>query len=58
LKALDSLNKYVPKHRIVIAREMTKQFEEFIEGHPIDIISYFEKDPVRTKGEFVVIVKP
>ena len=58
LKALDSLNKYVPKHRIVIAREMTKQFEEFIEGHPIDIISYFEKDPVHTKGEFVVIVKP
>jgi 16S rRNA (cytidine1402-2'-O)-methyltransferase len=58
LKTLDSLNKYVPKHKVVIAREMTKQFEEFIEGDAIELISCFEKDPVRLKGEFVVIVKP
>lgn len=58
LKTLDSLNKYVPKHKVVIAREMTKQFEEFIEGEAIELISCFEKDPVRLKGEFVVIVKP
>lgn len=58
LKTLDSLNKHAPKHKIVIAREMTKQFEEFIEGSAQDLISLFEKNPVHLKGEFVVIVKP
>jgi 16S rRNA (cytidine1402-2'-O)-methyltransferase len=58
LKTLESLNKHVPKHKIVIAREMTKQFEEFIEGSAQDLVSFFDKNPVHLKGEFVVIVKP
>ncbi len=58
LKTLESLNTYVPKFKVVLAREITKQFEEFISGEPNEILSYLNDNKVKQKGEFVVIVSP
>jgi 16S rRNA (cytidine1402-2'-O)-methyltransferase len=58
LKTLDSLIKYLPERNLVVAREITKQFEEFVKGTPSEILSYFEKNKEKQRGEFVVIVAP
>lgn len=58
LKTLISLNEYTPKHKIIIAREMTKKFEEFMEGQAKDLIQHLEENNYSQKGEFVVIVEP
>lgn len=58
LKTLDSLESHCSNRKIIIAKELTKQFERFIEGKPKDIINIFNEDKALMKGEFVVIVKP
>lgn len=58
LKTLASLIEYAPKFKVVIAREITKQFEEFVEGTPGEVLEYFMKNTDKQRGEFVVIVKP
>jgi len=40
---------------IVIGREMTKMFEEILRGDAEEIYEYFENNPSKLKGEFVVI---
>jgi 16S rRNA (cytidine1402-2'-O)-methyltransferase len=58
LKTLASLIKYTPKFKIVIGREITKQFEEFVTGTPEEVLQYFTKNDDKQRGEFVVIVEP
>ncbi len=58
LKTLSSLDSYIPNSTIVIAREITKQFEEFVRGRPNELLEYFIKNTTKQKGEFVVIVVP
>ncbi len=55
-KLLDELENEAPARKIVIARELTKKFEEFLRGSPSEL-----KDKLtgkKTKGEFVVIIPP
>jgi len=55
IKTLNSLNKHLSKDcKIVIARELTKIYEEFVSGTADELIKYFEDNPI--KGEFVVMV--
>jgi 16S rRNA (cytidine1402-2'-O)-methyltransferase len=55
-KILADLAAIMPERRIVLARELTKKFEEYLRGKPAELAAYFEK---RTpKGEFVVMVEP
>ncbi len=61
LKTLVSLAKHFEEaghvsRRLVIAREITKMFEEVISGTPQEILAYFEKNPDKMRGEFVVMV--
>lgn len=58
LKTLDSLSNYVPKFKVVLAREITKQFEEFISGEPNEVLTYLNNNKIKQRGEFVVIVSP
>jgi len=57
VKALESLQKFAPDKKVVIARELTKIYEEFVSGTAAELLAHFEihKDTVR--GEFVVLVK-
>jgi 16S rRNA (cytidine1402-2'-O)-methyltransferase len=58
LKTLTSLDKYSPECKVMIAREITKQFEEFIDGTASELLKYLNDNKVKQKGEFVVIVSP
>lgn len=54
IKSLESLKKFVPNRRIVIARELTKVYEEFLFGTADELL----KKKNDWKGEIVVIVSP
>jgi 16S rRNA (cytidine1402-2'-O)-methyltransferase len=59
LKSLESLEKFCGAERkIIVARELTKIFEEFVRGTVTEVRTHFEKNPDRVRGEFVVIVEP
>ena len=58
LKTLTSLIKHAPQFKIFIGREITKQFEEFVEGTPEEVLHYFTKNNDKQRGEFVVIAEP
>ncbi len=57
MKALESLNKAAPTRRVGLYRELTKMFEEALIGIPAELLSRLEAEPVKQKGEFVVIVE-
>lgn len=56
LKTLESLNKFCPNKKVCIAREITKIYEEFKTGSPVELLEYFTKNPIKQKGEFTVLV--
>lgn len=58
IKTLNSLIDHAPSFNIVIGRELTKQFEEFVFGTPNEVLEYFNINKDKQRGEFVVIVKP
>lgn len=56
-KALESLEKFCGSTRhLIVARELTKIYEEFARGTIAEIRAHFAKNPDRVRGEFVVIV--
>ena len=56
LKTLESLVKFCPNKKVCIARELTKIYEEFKIGTPVEVLEYFNKNPEKQRGEFIVIV--
>lgn len=58
LKTLSSLHTHSPNCKVMIAREITKQFEEFVQGKPEEVLNYFNNNTDKQRGEFVVIVAP
>lgn len=56
LKTLESLQKFCPNKKICLAREITKIYEEFKTGSPIELFEYLTKNPIKQKGEFTVLV--
>ncbi len=55
-KLLGELNEAFPESKVVLARELTKKFEEFLRGTPSELLTVFNKRSL--KGEFVVLVSP
>ncbi|PZM86609.1 16S rRNA (cytidine(1402)-2'-O)-methyltransferase [Candidatus Gracilibacteria bacterium] len=56
LKTLKEIGEYFGnEHKIVVARELTKKFEEFIRGDILEVLDYFEKNSGKVKGEFVIL---
>ncbi|MED7819166.1 MULTISPECIES: 16S rRNA (cytidine(1402)-2'-O)-methyltransferase [unclassified Francisella] len=53
---LADLDSVLPNVDIVVAKELTKQFETFVNGKPGQVIEFFKSYPEKLKGEFVVIV--
>lgn len=56
MKTLECLVEYIPDREIVIAREITKIFEEFKKGTAQEVLNYYTENPDKTKGEFVVMI--
>jgi 16S rRNA (cytidine1402-2'-O)-methyltransferase len=55
-KLLSELVQVFPEREVVLARELTKKFEEFLRGEPAELVALAQKRPL--KGEFVVCVGP
>jgi 16S rRNA (cytidine1402-2'-O)-methyltransferase len=55
-KLLGELNEVFPGRQIVLARELTKKFEEYLRGKPAELIALAQKRSL--KGEFVVLISP
>ncbi len=55
-KLLGELNEAFPARQIVLARELTKKFEEFLRGTPGELLAIAQKRSL--KGEFVVLIAP
>ncbi len=53
-KLLGELNEVFPEREVVLARELTKKFEEFLRGKPSALLEIAKKRSL--KGEFVVLV--
>ena len=54
-KLLIELNEIFPERGVVLARELTKKFEEFLRGTPHELLEILKKRSL--KGEFVVLVE-
>jgi 16S rRNA (cytidine1402-2'-O)-methyltransferase len=55
-KLLEELNEYMPTRQVVVARELTKKFEETWRGTAEQILKDF--DTKITKGEFAIVISP
>jgi 16S rRNA (cytidine1402-2'-O)-methyltransferase len=54
-RLLGELNDIFPARQIVLARELTKKFEEFLRGTPAELLEVVRRRSL--KGELVVLVK-
>ena len=55
-KLLGELAVVFPEREVVLARELTKKFEEFLRGKPAELMEITKNRSL--KGEFVVLVGP
>ena len=53
-KLLGELTQIFPDGQVVLARELTKRFEEFLRGTPSELIQQLQARSI--KGEFVVLI--
>jgi 16S rRNA (cytidine1402-2'-O)-methyltransferase len=53
-KLLVELQEHFAGHQVVLARELTKKFEEYLRGTPAELLEVLKHRSL--KGEFVVIV--
>jgi 16S rRNA (cytidine1402-2'-O)-methyltransferase len=57
MKTLGTLAELLPPDRtVVVATELTKVFENVTSGTVRDLIQFYEADPKRQRGEFVIMV--
>jgi 16S rRNA (cytidine1402-2'-O)-methyltransferase len=54
IKLLAELKELMPDRQVVLAREITKRFEEFLRGEPAELLDQLETRAI--KGEFVVVI--
>ena len=55
-KLLVELNEIFGERQVVLARELTKKFEQFLRGKPLELLQLMKQRTI--KGEFVVLVSP
>ena len=54
VKLLGELNEVFAGRQVVLARELTKKFEEYLRGTPVELLALLQQRAL--KGEFVVLV--
>lgn len=59
MKTLESLSITLgDESKVVVGRELTKLFEQVVSGTATEVLAYFNTNPDKVRGEFVVIVSP
>lgn len=56
IKNLEMLQRFAPEKKIILGRELTKMFEQVVRGSIAEVLEYFTENPIKIKGEFVIIV--
>ena len=56
MKNLEFLKDLKLDKNLIVGREITKMFEETVRGSISEVLEYFEENPDKQKGEFVIIV--
>ncbi len=57
LHALRDLHEVLGAEReICVARELTKQYEDIMQGTTSEVLAMLEKDEMRRRGEFVIVI--
>lgn len=56
LKNLELLQSLEENKQIIVGRELTKMFEQVVRGTAGEILEYFAQNPMKVKGEFVIVV--
>ena len=57
MKTLESLNSTLPPTaKVMVARELTKLFEEVVSGSAAEVLEYYTTHPDKVRGEYVVLV--
>jgi 16S rRNA (cytidine1402-2'-O)-methyltransferase len=56
MKTLKSLQEYIGSRKIVIARELSKIYEQIISGTSEEVEKYFIENKDKVRGEFVVLI--
>ena len=56
LLAVPYLIGFHPERSVVLARELTKTFETFLQGTPVQLLEQMEQDANQTRGEFVIVI--
>ena len=54
-RLLEELSELLPARQVVLGRELTKRYEEFLRGKPAELLAHMRQRSI--KGEFVVIVE-
>ena len=59
LKTLNSLQKHFEGNtrKVVVAREITKIYEECVQGSADYVLKYYEENSDKVRGEFVVVIE-
>lgn len=57
ISALQSIENMLGDRRVVIARELTKVYEEFIAGSAAEILAYFDNFQDKIRGEMVLLIE-
>lgn len=58
VKTLEALRDLSAVCKVTIGRELTKLHEEILVGTPAELLEILQNDPVKQKGEFVLILQP
>ncbi|MFC7367593.1 MULTISPECIES: 16S rRNA (cytidine(1402)-2'-O)-methyltransferase [Vreelandella] len=53
---LEALCEQMPDRAVVLARELTKTYETFLQGSPEELREQLLQDPNQSRGEFVVMI--
>ena len=57
LKTLESLREHVdPMREVIVAREMTKVYEQVVAGTAADVLAYYVAHSDKVRGEVVIII--
>lgn len=55
LKTLDACSRLIPERQLCVARELTKQFEEYRRGVASDLLAHYTAHP--PKGEIALVIQ-
>jgi 16S rRNA (cytidine1402-2'-O)-methyltransferase len=58
VKCLEQLQEHCGNERqVVVCREISKKFEDFIRGSIEEVLNYFAENPSKIKGEIVIVLE-